>query len=290
MIVGSYMGINKDFLQAVVIQLGDRAITVGDFIYAPVLLIVGILFIRWSSKFIRAVMTKREFNPNFIQVMSRGYLIIAIVVLVFSALELMNVPLTAFAFISGAVAIGVGFGAQNIINNFISGWILMWERPMRIGDFLEIGGTQGTVESINTRSTQFRRVDGVHMLIPNSYLLENILVNWTLVDRLTRTTVRVGIAYGSPVRRAAELIEQAASEHPDILKEPEASVIFEDFGDSALIFDLNVWVYATAERSLRKIRSDLRYRIDDLFHENDIVIAFPQRDIHLDGEILIKKA
>jgi small-conductance mechanosensitive channel len=127
------------------------------------------------------------------------------------------------------------------------------------------------------------------MLIPNSYLLENILVNWTLVDRLTRTTVRVGIAYGSPVRKAAELIEQAANEHPDILKEPEASVIFEDFGDSALVFDLNVWVYATAERSLRKIRSDLRYRIDELVHENDIVIAFPQRDIHIDGEIFIKK-
>ena len=283
------MGINKDFLQTVVVQLGDRAITVGDIIYAPLLLVVGILFIRWSSRFIRTLMARRELNPNFIQVISRGYLIIALVVLIFSMLELMNVPLTAFAFISGAVAIGVGFGAQNIINNFISGWILMWERPMRIGDFLEIGGTQGTVESINTRSTQFRRVDGVHMLIPNSYLLENILVNWTLVDRLTRTTVRVGIAYGSPVRKAAELIEQAANEHPDILKEPEASVIFEDFGDSALVFDLNVWVYATAERSLRKIRSDLRYRIDELFHENDIVIAFPQRDIHIDGEIFIKK-
>lgn len=288
--MGIYMGINTDFLQTVVIQLGDRAITIGDFIYAPVLLVVGILFIRWSSRFIRAVMTKRAFNPNFIQVISRGYLIIAIVILVFSALELMNVPLTAFAFISGAVAIGFGFGAQNIINNFISGWILMWERPMRIGDFLEIGGTQGTVESINTRSTQFRRVDGVHMLIPNSYLLENILVNWTLVDRLTRTTVRVGIAYGSPVRKAAELIAQAASEHADVLKDPESSVLFEDFGDSALIFDLNVWVYATAERSLRKIRSDLRYKIDDLFHENDIVIAFPQRDIHIDGEVFIKKA
>ncbi|MDX2349988.1 MAG: mechanosensitive ion channel [Porticoccus sp.] len=283
------MGINIDFLQTVVFQLDDGAITLGDLIYAPVLLLIGILFIRWSSKFIRTVMTKRGLNPNFVQVMSRAYLIITVVILVFSALELLNVPLTAFAFISGAVAIGFGFGAQNIINNFISGWILMWERPIRIGDFLEIGDTQGTVESINTRSTHFRRVDGVHMLIPNSYLLENILVNWTLVDLLTRTTVRVGIAYGSPVRRAAELVAQAANEHPDVLKDPEASVIFEDFGDNALIFDLNVWVHAAEARGLRKIRSDLRYRIDELFHENDIVIAFPQRDIHLDGEVVIKR-
>ena len=234
-------------------------------------------------------MVQRGLDPNSIQMITRGYLIITLSVLVIIALDLMKVPLTAFAFISGAVAIGFGFGAQNIINNFISGWILMWERPIRIGDFLEIGDTQGTVESINTRSTQFRRVDGVHMLIPNSYLLENILVNWTLVDRLTRTTVRVGIAYGSPVRQASKLIEQAAYEQPDVLKEPAASVLFEDFGDSALIFELQVWVYASAERSLRRLRSDIRYRIDELFHENDIVIAYPQRDIHIDGEVFIKR-
>ena len=283
------MNINKDFFQTTIIQFGDTSISLADLIYAPVLLLVGILFIRWSSEFIRKFMAKRGLNPNSVQVISRAYLIIALSILIISALDLMNVPLTAFAFISGAVAIGFGFGAQNIINNFISGWILMWERPIRIGDFLEISGTQGTVEAINTRSTQFRRVDGVHMLIPNSYLLENILVNWTLVDRLTRTITINHIAYGSPVRKAAELINQAAKEHPDVLKDPEPSVLFEDFGESALIFDLHVWVHASAERSLRKIRSDIRYKIDDLFRENEIIIAFPQRDIHLNGEVIIKK-
>jgi small-conductance mechanosensitive channel len=284
------MNINKDFFHTTIVQFGDTSISLADLIYVPILLLVGILFIRWSARLIRSLMARRGMNPNSVQVISRAYLIIALSVLIISVLDLMSVPLTAFAFISGAVAIGFGFGAQNIINNFISGWILMWERPIRIGDFLEIGDTTGTVESINTRSTQFRRVDGVHMLIPNSYLLENILVNWTLVDRLTRTTVRVGVAYGSPVRKVAELIDQAANEHPDVLKDPAASVLFEDFGDSALIFDLNIWVNASAERSLRKIRSDLRYKINDLFFENNIVIAFPQRDIHLDGEVVIKKS
>ena len=283
------MNIDGHILQTTLIQLGDNAITLGDLLYVLILLFAGVLFIRWSSNFIRNAMVRRELNPNSIQIITRGYLIITLSVLVIIALDLMNVPLAAFAFISGAVAIGVGFGAQNIINNFISGWILMWERPIRIGDFLEIGDTKGTVESINNRSTQFRRVDGVHMLIPNSYLLENILVNWTLVDRLTRTTVRVGIAYGSPVRQAAKLIEQAACEQPDILSEPAVSVLFEDFGDSALIFELQVWVYASAERSLRRLRSDIRYRIDDLFRENDIVIAYPQRDIHVDGEVFITR-
>ena len=206
-----------------------------------------------------------------------------------TALDLLGIPLAAFAFITGAIAIGVGFGAQNIINNFISGWILMWERPIKIGDFLEVGDARGTVESINTRSTRIRRIDGVHMLIPNSYLLENIVVNWTLVDRLTRTQVRVGVCYGSPVKRVAELLEQAVTEQEEVLTEPEPRVIFEDFGDNALVFDAYFWVNATADRDLRVTRSNVRFRIEALLAENDIVIAFPQRDVHLDGAITINR-
>jgi small-conductance mechanosensitive channel len=234
-------------------------------------------------------MSKRKVNPDLAQMLSRTYIVVIIGVLFICSLDILNVPLTAFAFISGAVAIGVGFGAQNIINNFISGWILMWERPIRIGDFLEICDVKGTVESINTRSTRIKRVDGVHMLIPNSYLLENVVTNWTLVDRLTRTTVRVGIAYGSDVRLARELMLKVADEYEHVLKDPAPACFFEDFGDSALIFDLNIWVNAIAERNLKSVRSDLRFRIEELFGENKISIAFPQRDIHVDGSLLVRR-
>ena len=166
----------------------------------------------------------------------------------------------------------------------------MWERPIRIGDFLEVGDARGSVEAINTRSTRIRRTDGVHMLIPNSALLENTVVNWTLVDRVTRTTVRVGVAYGSPVRSVAELIEQAVCEQDSVLKEPEPLVIFEDFGDNALVFDAYFWVHAVGDRDLRVIRSNIRFRIDTLFSENDIVIAYPQRDVHIDGSISLMGA
>jgi small-conductance mechanosensitive channel len=125
------------------------------------------------------------------------------------------------------------------------------------------------------------------MLIPNSTLLENTVVNWTLIDNLTRTRIRVGVAYGSPVKKVAELIRQATEEQEAVLKEPLPSVIFEDFADSALIFDVFFWVNATAERDLRVIRSDIRFRIVELFEENDIVIAFPQQDVHLDGSITL---
>ncbi len=204
-------------------------------------------------------------------------------------LSLLGIPLAAFAFVSGAAAIGVGFGAQNIINNFISGWILMWERPIRIGDYLELGEVKGIVETINTRSTRIRRANGVHILVPNSQLLENTLINWTLIDKLARAAVRVGIAYGSPLRKVEELIYRAAAEHPDIIKEPAPLMIFEDFGDSSMIFKLYFWIDSFGDKDLRVIRSDLHYRIDELFMEHGIVIAFPRQDVHLDGQLRLLK-
>ncbi len=206
-----------------------------------------------------------------------------VILVALTALSLLGIPLTAFAFATGAIAIGIGFGAQNIINNFISGWILMAERPIRIGDFIEIDGTNGVVELIGNRSTRIRRTDGVHLLVPNSRLLEQTVVNWTLVDREIRTMVRVGVAYGSPVRQVADLIRQAVEAQPEIKANPPLSVIFEDFGDSALVFDVYFWCDVGGEKLLREIRSEIRFRLTELFAENGITIAFPQRDIHVDS-------
>ena len=135
---------------------------------------------------------------------------------------------------------------------------------------------------MGTRSTRIRRTDGVHLLVPNSQLLERTVVNWTLIDREIRTTVRVGVEYGSPVKLVADLIMQAVKEHKLIKNTPAPSVVFEDFGDNALIFDTYFWSDVGGEKFLRDIRSDVRFRITELFAENDIVVAFPQRDVHLD--------
>jgi len=274
-------------LNDVIFTLSGQDFTLSQLLIIPTVLIVGWLTIGWLAKMITKRLTARNMQPDIVHLIRRVFYIVALVVLAITTLDLLNVPLTAFAFVSGAIAIGVGFGAQNIINNFISGWILMWERPIRIGDFLEVGDATGTVEAINTRSTRIRRTDGVHMLIPNSALLENTVVNWTLIDNLTRTMVRVGVAYGSPVKRVAELIKQATVEHEAVLTEPLPIVVFEDFGDSALIFDVFFWINATAERNLRVVRSDIRFRIVELFENDGIVIAFPQQDVHLDGNITL---
>ena len=227
-------------------------------------------------------------DVNLVQVVRRAIYILGLIVLSISLLEMLNVPLSAFAFISGAVAIGIGFGAQNIINNFISGWILIWERPISINDFIETGGVSGTVEEINTRSTKIRRVDGVHLLVPNSKLLEETVTNWTLEDKLFRCTVRVGVAYGSDVDKVRNLLQKAVVAHELILTEPPPQIIFEDFGDSSLVFDAYFWVYSVGDKSAREIRSDIRFIINRSFADNGITIAFPQRDIHIDGTLRLQ--
>ncbi|NOR40831.1 MAG: mechanosensitive ion channel [Gammaproteobacteria bacterium] len=270
------------FLSSPLFQIGDVSMTIVQLLMVPLLIAFVFLVTRWFVGVLARRMLARGYNANLVQMATRGIWVLTIIVLFIASLGLLNVPLTAFAFLSGAIAIGLGFGAQNIINNFISGLILIGEAPIRIDDLLEINGTLGRVEAINTRSTRIRRVDGVRIVIPNSHLLENIVVNWTLADQEIRTSVRVGVAYGSPVRKVAALIEQATREQADILEDPEPVILFEDFGDSALVFDSFFFTLLRPGGDLRRLRSEIRFRIEELFHENNIVIAFPQRDVHID--------
>jgi len=266
-------------------MFGNAPITLSQVIAAPVIIVIGLLIARLVERGLSRRMLNRGMDNNLVLLVRRGFWVVIIATLLLLALSILNVPLGAFTFISGAVAIGVGFGAQAIINNFISGWIIMGERPIRIGDLLEFEGTIGRVEDINTRATRIRRIDGVHFVTPNSFFIENTIINWTLVNDEIRTVVRVGVAYGSPVRQVEALMLQAAKEHEGVMPEPAPHVIFEEFGDNALVFDLFVWTLLRPGGDLRVLRSDLRFRITELFQDNGIVIAFPQRDVHLDGEL-----
>ena len=264
-------------------SVGENPVLISQLVIVLAVLVAGYIGTKIIERFVHNRLAKTELGKDAAYLLQRIIFYVLLIVVVMTALGLLNIPLGAFAFVSGAIAIGVGFGAQNVINNFISGWILMMERPIRIGDFIEIEGSTGTVERIGNRSTQILRVDGVHMMIPNSQLLERAVVNWTLVDRRIRTTLRIGVAYGSPVEKVAELIDQATNEEEDVLNEPAPIVIFDDFGDNALMFDVYFWAEVGGERMLREIRSSIRFRIDELFREHDIVIAFPQRDVHVDS-------
>tara|TARA_R110000737_G_scaffold109203_2_gene142121 strand:+ start:1144 stop:2004 length:861 start_codon:yes stop_codon:yes gene_type:complete len=276
-----------DILSYTLVTISEQPVTLGDVLFIPVLIFIGLLLTKWLTKLVSNRLTTKNTDPNVIHLVQRVLYVLSITVIIISILDFMNVPIAAFAFLSGAIAIGFGFGAQNIINNFISGWILMWERPIRIGDFLEVEDTKGLVEEINTRSTRIKRVDGVHLLIPNSKLLENTVVNWTLVDQFVRCSVKVGVAYGSPAKKVAELIMQATTEQSATLKEPKPLVTFDDFGDNALMFEVTFWINSRVESGLRIAKSNVRFRLEELFEQHDIVVAYPQRDIHLDGSLKI---
>ena len=279
-----------DSLNIVLLNVNDHTFTIGNILMVPLWLVLSMLITKLVINKIGRELKQRKKDPNLIQLVERGTLIIAIIIIFFTTLSLLKVPITAFAFLSGAIAIGFGFGAQNIINNFISGWILIIEKPIRIGDFLEVENTKGIVEEINTRSTRIRRVDGVYLLVPNSKLLENTVVNWTLRDRMVRGVVTVGVAYGTPCKQVSELLLQATMEQSEVLKEPNANVFFQDFGDNALILEVYFWINSQVEGGLRLVSSNIRFRVEELFEEHGIVIAYPQRDIHVNGQLMIQRA
>jgi len=209
-------------------------------------------------------------------------LFIGFLLVILFGLHVVNIPLTAFTFLGGAIAIGVGFGAQNLINNFISGFIIMAERPISIGDLIEMEGNFARVEEIGMRCTRIRTPANVHILVPNSSFLEKNIINWTLSDQLIRSNVTVGVVYGSLVREVKRFLIKAVSTHNKILIKPEPLVLFNDFADNSLVFNVYFWITMDRIMDRRTIESDVRFIIDELFSQANIIIAFPQRDVHLD--------
>ncbi len=261
----------------------DEPITVASLMIALILVIAGSMLSRRIAKLVGRISVERfkvELGAAAALETMAFYALLASFTLF--ALRTVNFPLTAFTVLGGALAIGIGFGSQNVMNNFISGLILMLERPVRAQDVVEVDGLPGTIEQIGARSTQIRSAEGKHIIVPNSFFLESNVVNWTLSDDLIRTVVSVGVIYGSPTRLVEKLIQQAVEEDRAILKNPAPIVIFEQFGDNSLNFDVYFWVRARTPMQIRTVQSRIRFRIDDLFRENSLVIAFPQRDVHLD--------
>lgn len=259
------------------------SITVGKLILVLGLILLSYMISKLAGYLLGRRLASTKLGHDAVHTIKRITFSILLVLSTLAILGLLGIPLTAFAFATGAIAIGIGFGAQNIINNFISGWILMAERPIRIDDFVELDDKFGTVEYIGTRSTRIRRTDGVHLLVPNSQLLERTVVNWTLIDQSVRSTVKVGVAYGSPVKKVSELLLGILTSSAEIKSDPEPKVIFEDFGDNSLLFEVYFWCDVSGEKGMREVRSDLRFKITDAFEKAGIVIAFPQRDVHLDA-------
>jgi len=262
--------------------IDDRAITLGKLLGALLLFLMGFSLSRALARGAGRLIFARMSVPGAAYAFERLTFYGLLVVFFLIALRLVSIPLTAFALLGGALAIGLGFGSQNIINNFISGLIVLVERPMKVGDIVDVDGVSGIVERVGPRSTRVRTFDNLHIIVPNSTFLERNVVNWTLSDLTVRRNVSVGVAYGSDPRETSRLIRRAVDEHGRVLKTPQPQVFFWDFGDNALIFKSYFWIQLQPNTSFYEIESDVRHRIHKLLAEARITIAFPQRDVHLD--------
>lgn len=256
-------------------------VTVGTLAGGVVLLGLGYIAAGMISRWVaRKLLTRFGLNKSGVAPLQSltFYLLLAMFTMV--SLNVLHVPITVFSFLGGALAIGAGFGSQNIVNNFISGLILLVERPIRVGDVIELDGMSGTVMQIGARSTRIATGVNHEIIVPNSKLLETSVVNWTLSDDIVGCKVSVGAAYGSATREVERLLKHAAVNHPKVLQQPAPEVIFADFGADALMFELRYWVNLRETRKV-EVESELRFTIDELFADRGIVMAFPQRDVHL---------
>jgi small-conductance mechanosensitive channel len=195
------------------------------------------------------------------------------------ALLALGFEFTKLTIMLSALGVGIGFGLQGVVNNFVSGLILLFERPVRVGDTIEISGNWAEIKRIGIRATTVQTLDQADVIIPNSDLINNQVTNWTLSNRQVRLIIPVGVAYGSDVPLVMETLAACAENHGMVAALRPPQVLFLNFGESSLDFELRVWV-TDADHRL-KVRSDLHQEIDRRFREANIEIAFPQRDLHL---------
>ena len=195
-------------------------------------------------------------------------------------LQTVGINLTTLNVVAGAVGIGVGFGLQNIASNFISGLIILMERPVKVGDRVEVNDVNGQVINIGARSTIIRTNDDIAIIVPNSKFISENVVNWSYNDRRVRFHVPIGVAYDSDVELVKRLLLKVARENRDVLDTPPPSVRLLKFDDSALYMELWVWSESKVQ-SKAALFSDLNFAILDEFRANDVEIPFPQRDLHL---------
>lgn len=266
-----------------IFAVDGQPMSLGKFIMGLVLLgLVYFIAGRMSALIDRRILRRFEVDNSLREFMHTivFYFILSIGVLF--VLRALNIPITIFTVIGGALAIGIGFGSQNVVNNFMSSVIVLIEKPVRVGDFIEVDGFTGTVEQIGIRSTHIVSTLNQRVVIPNSYLIEKPLVNWNLTDDWISGSVRIGVGYESDLEKVRSLMLQAAEELKlNFGGAKDASVNLFDFADSAVVFDLFFWCRARRKGELSRMQSDLRFKIWSLFNQNGISIPFPQRDIFI---------
>jgi len=272
--------------------------SIGESTIVPIKILIGIIVFFTvmnigqgiSRRTSKGTLLTRKLDPGALETVAKmttyiGFAIAALVGLTIAGFNFQNL-----AILAGALSVGIGFGLQNIVNNFVSGIILLFERPVRTGDWVSVGGTEGFIKNIKVRSTEIQTWDRTDVVIPNSEFISQQVTNYTLRDPYGRITIKVGVAYGSNTQLVKEILEKVALDHTAVIRDskrdiPNPSVIFREFGDSSLNFELRCFIRDITRRMF--VLSDINFEIDKRFRDNGVEIPFPQRDLHVRSSINI---
>lgn len=262
------------------IQLGSISFTLSSVFYFFLIIWLSVLFSRMLKVVLNNdVLVRLPLNKGVPRMITAVAQFSIIVIGVLFAIRYIGMPLDQLTIIFSAFSVGIGFGLQNIFNNLVSGVILLFERPIQIGDTVEVGTLMGIVQSMGIRSSNIKTFDGAEVIVPNGQLISQEVINWTLSDRHRRIEVISGVAYGSDVHQVKKLLLQVLNEHPDIMKNPAPLVLFNAMGESSLDFRMLFWT-AQFDDWLR-VQSEVVFAVHDILYANDIEIPFPQRDLHI---------
>ncbi len=273
------------WLEYQLFSIGSYTLNTYQLVSALLVLVAAMIINKLAARALaRAARYRKGMAESQVYTMTRllGYTIFTIAILL--TLSMLGITFDRIALVAGALSVGIGFGLQNIVSNFISGIIILFEKTLRVGDFVELeNGLLGEVREINIRSTWIRTLGNEDILVPNSQFISSQVNNWTLSDEYRRFGIEFGVAYGSDPHQVIEAVEAAAREHEVAIKAPDKmpGVIMTGFGDSSLDFKLVIWVEGQMVRKPGLVYSQFLLMIHDVLKAEGVEIPFPQRDIHI---------
>lgn len=271
----------EQLLSQPLITLGESRLTFGLVLTLAISFTVLFVGSEWIRRFlIKKILAKRDMAIGTRESIGTIVKYILIVAGIFSILQTNGIDLSAFGVLAGAIGVGIGFGLQNITNNFISGLIILFEQPIKVGDRIEVGDVTGDVVKISSRATTVITNDNISIIVPNSKFIDNEVINWSHNEYRIRFNFPVGVSYKEDPEKIKRILLEVAKSNPGVLKTPESDVLFDSYGDNSINFNFRVWT-STYVNKPKVLRSELYYEIFRRFGEENIEIPFPQRDIHL---------
>jgi small-conductance mechanosensitive channel len=272
-----------------IFQLGQTWVSLATIVQFVVVVALVVTLSRLSRRVLRTrVLMHTKLDAGLQYAIARIVSYIVLVLGLLIGLETLGINLSSLAVVAGALGVGIGFGLQNIVSNFVSGLIILAERPIQVGDRVDLGrGAVGQVKRIGARATHVLTNDNIMIIVPNSEFVSGRVINWTHLDPRVRFRLPVGVSYGSDPRLVEKFLLEVARANSNVLPDPAPTVVFKEFGDSALLFELRVW---SSDMTYRpgSLESQINFAIWDKFKEHGIEIPFSQRDLHLKEPVKVE--